>query len=46
LTPFDYFRGTDVLLGTAPVILDLTVLGAIGATGLALAYWQFQRRDL
>jgi DNA-directed RNA polymerase specialized sigma24 family protein len=34
------------LLGTAPVALDLTVLGAIGATGLALAYWQFERRDL
>jgi ABC-2 type transport system permease protein len=46
VTPFDYFTGTKVLLGTAPVVLDLTVLGAIGATGLAFAYWQFQRRDL
>jgi ABC-2 type transport system permease protein len=46
VSPFDYFQGTKVLLGTAPVALDLTVLGAIGAAGTALAYWQFQRRDL
>jgi ABC-2 type transport system permease protein len=46
VTPFDYFRGTDVLLGTAPVAWNLSVLGAIGLVGTAAAYWQFGRRDL
>lgn len=46
LSPFDYFRGPEILLGTAPVARNLTVLAAIGAVGVIVAYWQFQRRDL
>jgi ABC-2 type transport system permease protein len=46
LTPFDYFQGTQILLDKAPVVLDLTVLGAIGLMGTAIGYWQFARRDL
>ena len=46
LTPFDYFQGTQVLLGRAPVAWDLTVLGAIAVASTAFAYWQFHRRDL
>jgi ABC-2 type transport system permease protein len=46
ITPFDYFEGTKILLGTAPVALDLTVLGTIGLAGAAIGYWQFGRRDL
>ena len=45
-TPFDYFRGTDVLMGTAPTAWNLTVLMMLGAVGTVIAYWQFQRRDL
>jgi ABC-2 type transport system permease protein len=46
LTPFDYFQGTQIVLGTAPVAWNLTVLGATGAAGAALAYWRWHRRDL
>jgi ABC-2 type transport system permease protein len=46
ITPFDYFQGTKILLGTAPVALDLTVLGALGLAGTVIGYWQFARRDL
>lgn len=46
LSPFDYFRGPEILLGTAPVAWNLTVLATIGAVGAAVAYWQFERRDL
>jgi ABC-2 type transport system permease protein len=45
-TPFDYFRGTDVLMGTAPTVWNVTVLLMLGATGAAIGYWRFQRRDL
>ena len=45
-TPFDYFRGTDVLLGTAPTAWNVTVLTLLGAAGTVIAYWQFARRDL
>ena len=46
VTPFDYFQGTRVLLGTARTAWDLTALGTIGAVGAGIAYWQFQRRDV
>lgn len=46
LTPFDYFQGTQVLLGTEPIVWNLTVLGAVGVAATIVAYWQFQRRDL
>lgn len=46
LTPFDYFQGTQVLLGTEPIVWNLTVLGTVGVAATIVAYWQFQRRDL
>jgi ABC-2 type transport system permease protein len=46
LTPFNYFQGTQVLLGTAPTARNLAVLAAIGSAGAVAAYWQFLRRDL
>jgi len=46
LLPFHYYHGAAVLSGTANTPLDLSVLGAIAVTGLAVAYWQFSRRDL
>ncbi len=46
ITPFDYFQGTQILLGKAPVVLDLTVLASIGLAGTVIGYWQFARRDL
>jgi ABC-2 type transport system permease protein len=46
MTPFDYFRGTQILLGTAPVAWNLTVLGTIALVSTAVAYWEFGRRDL
>ncbi|HLG59913.1 MAG TPA: hypothetical protein VI485_31530 [Vicinamibacterales bacterium] len=46
LSPFHYFRGSAILAGTADPALDLGVLGTIAVAGIALAYWQFARRDL
>jgi ABC-2 type transport system permease protein len=46
LTPFDYFQGTQVLLGRDDLAWDVAVLGTIGVAGIALAYWQFHGRDL
>jgi hypothetical protein len=46
LLPFHYYHGAAILRGTANAALDLSVLSGIGATAIALAYWQFGRRDL
>jgi hypothetical protein len=46
LLPFHYYHGAAILRGTANAALDLSVLSGIGAAGIALAYWQFGRRDL
>jgi hypothetical protein len=46
LSPFHYFRAPAILAGTANPALDLGVLGTIAVAGIALAYWQFARRDL
>jgi len=39
-------RAPAILAGTANPALDLGVLGTIAIAGIALAYWQFARRDL
>jgi hypothetical protein len=46
LSPFHYYQGAAILAGTANAALDLSILGAAGGVGIALAYWQFSRRDL
>lgn len=46
LSPFHYYQGTAILAGTADSARDLSILGAAAVVGIALAYWQFARRDL
>ncbi|HEY7191733.1 MAG TPA: hypothetical protein VH436_34525 [Vicinamibacterales bacterium] len=46
LSPFHYFHGGEILAGTANTTHDVVVLGSIALAGLAVAYWQFARRDL
>jgi hypothetical protein len=46
ISPFHYFHGAPILLGTSDVARDLTVLFGIGIVATVLAYWQFHRRDL
>jgi ABC-type transport system involved in multi-copper enzyme maturation permease subunit len=46
LSPFHYFPGAAVLNGKTDLALNLTVLGTASVVFIALAYWQFSRRDL
>ena len=46
LSPFHHFHGSGILLDTTSPARDLTILCTIGAIGVALAYWQFNRRDV
>lgn len=46
VSPFHYYDGTAVLVGRADVLTDVAVLAAMTAAGVAVAYWQFSRRDL
>lgn len=46
ISPFHYFHGTEILANTANLLLDFTVLGTAGLIAVALAFWQFHRRDL
>ena len=46
LSPFHYFRGAEVLAGRTDPARDLSVLVAAGFVAVAVAYWQFQRRDV
>jgi hypothetical protein len=46
LSPFHYYQGTAILTGRADSVLDLSVLGSIAVVAIAVAYWQFRRRDL
>jgi hypothetical protein len=46
LSPFHYFRGGEILAGTANAAQDLLVLGAFTVTGIGLAYFRFSTRDL
>jgi hypothetical protein len=46
LSPFHYFRGANIVAGTADSARDLTVLGTLAVIGVAVAYWRFQKRDL
>lgn len=46
LSPFHYYPALSVIVGDAPMARDLTVLFTAAAVFVALAYWQFERRDL
>jgi hypothetical protein len=46
LSPFHYFHGAGILSGLTTPTRDLMILGVIGLTGVVLAYWQFERRDV
>jgi ABC-2 type transport system permease protein len=46
LSPFHYFHGSGILSGLTHPAHDLTVLGVVGVSGVMLAYWQFNRRDV
>ena len=46
LSPFHYFRGGEILAGTANTTLDVAVLGTITLAAVAVAYVAFRRRDL
>jgi ABC-2 type transport system permease protein len=46
LSPFHYFPGSEVLNGRTDIALNLSVLGTASLVFIALAYWQFSRRDL
>jgi len=46
LSPFHYYPALSIVAGDAPTGRDLSVLFAASSVLIALAYWQFQRRDL
>jgi ABC-type transport system involved in multi-copper enzyme maturation permease subunit len=46
ISPFHYFPALSIVAGDAPPARNLVVLFSSAAIFIALAYWQFQRRDL
>jgi len=46
LSPFHYYPALSIVAGNAPPTSDLAVLFAAASVFIALAYWEFQRRDL
>jgi len=46
LSPFHAFHGAQILSESTHAARDLSVLFGLGALGVALAYWKFQRRDV
>jgi uncharacterized membrane protein YozB (DUF420 family) len=46
MTPFHFYQGSAVIEGRANTALDLSVLAAATVAASAIAYWQFNRRDL
>jgi ABC-2 type transport system permease protein len=46
ISPFYYFPGFAVANGTAPIARDLLLLAVPTVALSAVAYWQFNRRDL
>ena len=46
MSPFYYYQPLSIIAGDAPIGRDLAVLAAASSMFIALAYWQFQRRDL
>jgi hypothetical protein len=46
ISPFHFYQGAAILEGRANSAVDLSVLGAATVAASAIAYWQFNRRDL
>jgi hypothetical protein len=46
VSPFHYYRAGGIIAGTAEDARNLAVLGLVTLSGVALAYWRHQRRDL
>jgi len=46
LTPYYYFHGGPLILGTARPVLNLTVLAVVTVVAIAVAYRKFEQRDL
>ena len=46
LSPFHYFAGAAILSGAGRLTFNLSVLAAATLVAAAIAYWQFNRRDL
>jgi ABC-type transport system involved in multi-copper enzyme maturation permease subunit len=46
ISPFHYYPALSIVAGDAPMAYDLSVLAGAATVFIALAYWQFQRRDL
>lgn len=46
ISPFHYYDGLSIVAGDAPAAANLIGLFFCAAVFMALAYWQFQRRDL
>lgn len=46
LSPFHYFQGTAIITGTVPAARNMAFLFGVGSAGVAVAYWQFRRRDV
>jgi ABC-type transport system involved in multi-copper enzyme maturation permease subunit len=45
LSPFHYYRGTEILAGLTEPMRDLLLLGSTAAAMVAVSYWLFERRD-
>jgi ABC-type transport system involved in multi-copper enzyme maturation permease subunit len=46
ISPFHYYPALSIVAGDAPPARNLVVLFSAAAAFVAVAYWQFQRRDL
>lgn len=46
LSPFHYYRGTEIVAGLTNPARDLFVLGSTAAALVAASYWRFRARDL
>jgi len=46
VSPFHYFRGAEILAGTAPTARDISILLTAGVAAVVIAYVRFQRRDI
>lgn len=46
MSPFHYYPALSIVAGDAPMVYDVAVLLTAATVFIALAYWQFQRRDL
>jgi hypothetical protein len=46
ISPFWYFLPLSIIAGDAPIVRNLIVLVTASSVFIAVAYWQFQRRDL